>query len=270
MKNYKVFNIKFFVFTFLIVASSLFDAYYTITLIGKYGVFGEKNPIVLFLFNLGLGSIWVIANIVLGFVVVFMFFLFISYLRNMIKYLMINFFALLFTIKMLISIHYLFLHFSVSFSLTNLGVLIFILTVLVLIPKQSIINFLKKNLNILNDLTLIFTSPKFKIEFKLERPVKCERMNKLKDKRLWISLITVILCPFITLVLLQLFWKLSKIQEMPKWLKGLGIVTKVQGILYIASFILIIFMLTIMIYSLMTIFEVFTQYKKIDIINKTT
>ncbi|MEM2630708.1 MAG: hypothetical protein QXN41_05860, partial [Candidatus Bathyarchaeia archaeon] len=111
MKNYKVFNIKFFVFTFLIVASSLFDAYYTITLIGKYGVFGEKNPIVLFLFNLGLGSIWVIVNIVLGFVVVFMFFLFISYLRNMIKYLMINFFALLFTIKMLISIHYLFLHF---------------------------------------------------------------------------------------------------------------------------------------------------------------
>jgi len=91
--------------------------------------------------------------------------------------------------------------------------------------------------------------------------IKQAKKNKgrLRNGRLWISLALAILCPFITLSLLQLFWKISKIQELPKWLKGLGIVTQMQGILYIAAFILILIMLTIMVYLIATIFEAFSK-----------
>jgi hypothetical protein len=253
------------------VAFSTLDVYYTIVLINTYGVFGERSPIASFLFKVGLIKLWLIINPILGFIAVLAFFLFINYLQGIVKYFALNLFALLLTIKILISIRYIcFFHLSVNPSLINLGILIFMLTIFVLMPKQKIAKFFKEILNILSDLILIFISPRFKTEFKMKAIVKQDKKeeSKLKNKKLWISLATVILCPFITLSLLQLFWRLSKIQETPKWLKSLGIVTQIQGALYIASFILIIVMLTIMIYSVTVIFEVFAQSNKIDATSK--
>jgi hypothetical protein len=269
--GFKVFNKKFIIFVFLMVAFSTLDVYYTIVLINTYGVFGERSPIASFLFKAGLIKLWLIINPILGFIAVLAFFLFINYLQGIVKYFALNLFALLLTIKILISIRYIcFFHFSVNPSLINLGILIFMLTIFVLMPKQKIAKFFKEILNILSDLILIFISPRFKTEFKMKAIVKQDKKeeSKLKNKKLWISLATVILCPFITLSLLQLFWRLSKIQETPKWLKSLGIVTQIQGALYIASFILIIVMLTIMIYSVTVIFEVFAQSNKIDATSK--
>jgi hypothetical protein len=246
------------------VTFSIVDSYYTIVSMIKYGISGEKNPIALFLFNLGLAKLWIIVNAVLGFTVVVVFFLFIGYLQGSFKHLAISFFSLLLTIKVLISIYYIcFFHFSFNPSLINLGILIFALIILVLAPRQEFINFFKKILNILNELILTFNllNLKFKPKMKEYINIKQAKKNKgrLRNGRLWISLALAILCPFITLSLLQLFWKISKIQELPKWLKGLGIVTQMQGILYIAAFILILIMLTIMVYLIATIFEAFSK-----------
>jgi hypothetical protein len=171
----------------------------------------------------------------------------------------------------LIGIRYLCIfHFLIEPSLIGLGILIFTLINLALLPKQKISNFFKEVLNGLSDLTLIFPLPKLKEESKIKFIVKQSKQNKskLKNKRLWSLIATIILCPFITLNLLQLLWKISKIQEAPKWLRSLGIVTQIQGILYIASFILIIIMLTVMIYSITVIFEAFAGFNKIEAVKK--
>lgn len=269
----QVFNKKLVVSAFLMTFFSLIDSYYTMISISRYGIFGEKNPFALFLFKLGLSKLWLIANVIGGFLITILFFLLITYLNERIKYFLLSFFSVLLTIKILTGIRYFCIfhfNFNIESSLIGLGVLIFILITLFLTPKWRIVKFFKEVLNSLSDLTLIFPSPKLKVELKMKLIAKQSKWekSKLKNKKLWILLATIILCPFITLNLLQLLWKISKIQEAPKWLRSLGIVTQMQGILYLASFILIIIMLTVMIYSITAVFEFFTRFNKIEYVKK--
>ncbi|MBS7655709.1 hypothetical protein KEJ50_04320 [Candidatus Bathyarchaeota archaeon] len=268
---HQVFNKKFVISAFLMTFFSLIDSYYTMISISRYGVFGEKNPFALFLFKLGLSKLWLIINVITGFLIVTLFFLLINYLNGRVKYFLLSFFSVLLTIKILISIRYFCIfhfNFNIEPALIGLGILIFILITLALTPKQETAKFFKEVLNDLND--LIFPSPKLKVELKMKPIVKQSKWkkSKLKNKKLWILLATIILCPFITLNLLQLLWKISKIQEVPKWLRSLGIVTQMQGILYLISFLLILIMLAVMIYSITAVFEIFTHHNKTEYVKK--
>jgi heme/copper-type cytochrome/quinol oxidase subunit 1 len=66
----------------------------------------------------------------------------------------------------------------------------------------------------------------------------------------------LLLIPVGTLVFLQILMNLSGVENLPRWLRSLGVVTELQGKLFLAGFVATILMIAGMIYAVLTLFEV--------------
>jgi len=95
-----------------------------------------------------------------------------------------------------------------------------------------------------------------------EHQGKSSFAKKLRDRRIILWVAAVVITPILTLSLIQLLTFLSGAQSLPRWLRSLGIVTAIQGQLFLVSFILIIAMLIVLFYAFSSIFEILAETRR--------
>jgi uncharacterized membrane protein len=67
--------------------------------------------------------------------------------------------------------------------------------------------------------------------------------------------VALILIPLVTLGFLQILMSISGVENLPRWLRSLGVVTELQGRLFLVGLVAIIVMVAAMIYAVITLFE---------------
>ena len=65
----------------------------------------------------------------------------------------------------------------------------------------------------------------------------------------------LVLIPLVTLGFLQVLMSISGVENLPRWLRSLGVVTELQGRLFLVGLVAIVVMIAAMIYTLITAFE---------------
>jgi len=91
---------------------------------------------------------------------------------------------------------------------------------------------------------------------------KSDLAKKLRGRRLILWVAAIVITPILTLSLSQLLTVLSGAESLPRWLRSLGIVTAIQGQLFLVSFILIIAMLIVLFYAFSSIFEILARTRR--------
>jgi len=87
------------------------------------------------------------------------------------------------------------------------------------------------------------------------------------QKKRWLitkALVTLILVPLVTLTFFQALIIISGVQNIPRWLRSLGVVTELQGRLFLIGLFVIVIMVGCMIYGIATLFEILTREDKIE------
>jgi hypothetical protein len=92
------------------------------------------------------------------------------------------------------------------------------------------------------------------------RSVKVRR--DLQTTRIAFWLIVAILAPIIGLVLIELISYLAGVPSLPGWMKRLGIVTQVQGQVFVASLIIILFVTGTLVYAVVSIFDALARKER--------
>ncbi len=92
------------------------------------------------------------------------------------------------------------------------------------------------------------------------------------EKRKWHTLkviTTIVLIPLVTLGFLQILMIVSGVENLPRWLRSLGVVTELQGRLFLLGLVAIVVMIAIMIYAITTLFEILSRRNELeDILGK--
>jgi len=91
---------------------------------------------------------------------------------------------------------------------------------------------------------------------------KSNLAKKIRGRRLILWVAAIVITPILTLSLIQFLTFLSGAQSLPRWLRSLGIVTAIQGQLFLVSFILIIAMLIVLFYAFSSIFEILAETRR--------
>jgi hypothetical protein len=74
----------------------------------------------------------------------------------------------------------------------------------------------------------------------------------------------LILIPLVTLGFLQVLMSVSGVENLPRWLRSLGVVTELQGRLFIIGLVAIIVMIAAMIYAVLTLFEFLSKRDELE------
>jgi hypothetical protein len=72
----------------------------------------------------------------------------------------------------------------------------------------------------------------------------------------------LILVPLATLTFLQILMNISGVENLPRWLRSLGVVTELQGKLFLVGLVAIVAMILGMVYAVATLFEILGKREK--------
>jgi hypothetical protein len=74
----------------------------------------------------------------------------------------------------------------------------------------------------------------------------------------------LILVPFVTLGFLQILMSFSGVENLPRWLRSLGVVTELQGRIFLVGLVAVIVMIAAMIYAVLTLLEFLTKRGELE------
>jgi hypothetical protein len=222
------------VLVYLFVATSVFDVIFTYLLVGRMGTTGELNQVTIWLFELNMLPIWACGAV------------FASFLCSAI--LGSGCIVLRSKARMISTIL-----FSTAIS-TRVG-MNFYMAALYSGFEQSTVLLLPVGLAVfvLTWKTLSRTR-RFEDITHLQISRKPSRRQRTKW-RIIKAVTAVILIPLVTLGFLQILMNISGVENLPRWLRSLGVVTELQGRLFIIGLIVIVVMIAAMIYAVLTLFE---------------
>jgi len=86
-----------------------------------------------------------------------------------------------------------------------------------------------------------------------------DRAQALRNWRLFFWIGVIILAPIVALSIVQLVLQSSGVLELPRWMRGLGMVSEEQGRLFLVSLITVILTIAILIYGIVAVFEIFSE-----------
>jgi len=248
------------------------DAIYTWLNITEHGLFSELNPLMRWMFEADLTVLWFLVGASVSFVcLVLLGSLYVSAkdrgrshiatafsailtVRNMAAAYNVTYYysllkypqALLLTaIPFFLLIRYLLLH-EDSLTWVNFRRLLWVLRdnvemTLLFLDWDSVGNFFKR---------IAGRSPQIGIG-----PVSFPRARGKKKVRLPILVLLLVLIPFLLLFLLQFMLDYFLTQSIPSWYRELGIVSEIQGAIFLVGFFSIIVALAVVLYLIMSIWE---------------
>jgi len=249
------------------------DGFFTSIWIGRHGIAGEVNPLATWLFGSGLAVIWLVSNVFISFFCGVILASSCLILENGKRRFVALLSSLLVAARTVVDGFYVIYYFGLGF----LGPIVFALGAVVFIASRNILVYgyvgspfglFDALLNYWRDLRLTVASARIvlvqlahaRVDVQTLRSTehggKSNLAKKLRERRLILWVAAIVITPILTLSLIQVLTVLSGAQSLPRWLRSLGIVTAVQGQLFLVSFILIIVMLMVLFYAFSSIFEI--------------
>jgi len=226
---------------YVLVATSLVDIAFTFLLVNRLGTMGEANPVIRQLFELNMAPLWAFiaipASFLCGAVLGSGCILLASKGRTVS--------AVLFSTAIALRMAMNFYEVVLYYGLEQLDVL--------LLPISFIAFILTWNM--------------------LSRTRSCQgasvlRISTIKSSRhgrRWTVAMLVaalVLVPLATLAFLQIIMNVSGVENLPRWLRSLGVVTELQGKLFLVGLVAIVVMILGMVYAVTTLFEILGKREK--------
>lgn len=256
----------------------IIDGFFTTIWIERHGILGEVNPLTAWLFGSELAIVWLTANMFVSFFCGVILASSCLMLEDDKKRSVALLSSLLIAARTVVDGFYAIYYFNLGF----LGPIVFASGAVAFIASRNILTYgyvgspsglFVALSNCLRDLRLAVATARIvlvrlakgRVEvqpLKSTENVGKSSLAKLRDRRLIIWVAAVVVTPILTLSLIQVLTFLSGTQSLPRWLRSLGIVTAIQGQLFLVSFILIIAMLIVLFYAFSSIFEILAETRQ--------
>lgn len=253
------------------------DGFFTSVWIGRHGIAGEINPLATWLFGSELAIVWMVTNVFVSFFCGVILASSCLILENGKRRFVALLCSSLVASRTVVDGFYVIYYFGLGF----LGPIVFALGAVVFIASRNIlvygyvgsfIGLLDALSNYWRDLRLTVATARIALVRLAQEPVKVEtwptehvgksNLAKLRDRRLILWVAVIVIAPILALSLIQVLTFLSGTQSLPRWLRSLGVVTAIQGQLFLVSFILIIAMLIVLFYAFSSIFEILAETRQ--------
>jgi len=272
-------NIRIRLLVILMAFLGVVDGLFTSIWIERHGIEGEVNPLARWLFGSELAIVWLLTNVSVSFFCGVILASSCLILENGKRRLVALLSSLLVAARTVVDGFYVIYYFDLGFLgpiVLALGAVVFIASRNILIYGQvrSPFGLLDKLSNYSRDLRLsVATARIFLVQLAQNRVnvqtstsaeyvSKSNLAKKLRERRLILWIATIVIAPILTLSLIQVLTFLSGTESLPRWLRSLGIVTAIQGQLFLVSFILIIAMLIVLFYAFSSIFEILAETRQ--------
>jgi len=231
------------VLVYLFVGTSVFDVIFTYLLVDRMGAMGEVNLVTRWLFELNMLPIWACMAV------------FASFLCSVI--LGSACIVLRSKARMMSTIL-----FSTAIS-TRVGTN-FYMAALYLGFEQSTVLLLPVGLTVfILTWKILRGTRRFEYITHLQTSKNISRGGRTKW-RIIKAVSALILIPLVTLGFLQVLMSVSGVENLPRWLRSLGVVTELQGRLLIIGLVAIIVMIAAMIYAVLTLFEFLSKRDELE------
>jgi len=258
------------------------DGFFTAIWIERHGIEGEVNPLARWLFGNELDIVWLVTNVSVSFFCGVILASSCLILKNERRRFVALLSSLLVAARTVVDGFYIIYYFDLGF----LGPIVLALGAVLFFASRKILvyGFVGRPFGILDsisnwrnvnwrDLRLIVATARTDLIRLAEREVEVQPLRsaehvgnfslaKLRDRRLILWVAAIVITPILTLSLIQVLTFLSGTQSLPRWLRSLGMVTAIQGQLFLVSFFLIIAMLIVLFYAFSSIFEILAETRQ--------
>lgn len=270
----------------IVTALAALDSGYTAMWISQRGLAGEANPLIKSLFEAGWGPVWGIANILVTFLgAVFLGSCVVALQDRGRAYPVVGL-SLLATLKIVLALYHLIQVYNTlefAWILWLAGTVTFLST-RELLDKGRLLDWdqaahlVRQLRNDVSTFVIFSRAPKAKPATTDVKPIRVSRIEShrgsvLRDKRLFFWLGVIVLAPVLGLSLVELLLQMSGVLDLPRWMRGLGMVSEQQGRLFLVVFATILLTIAILIYSIVAVFEILaneTTKKKREARRKST
>jgi len=257
----------------------IIDGFFTSIWIERHGIAGEVNPLAKWLFGSELAIVWLVTNVFASFFCGVILASSCLILEEGKRRFVALLSSLLVAVRTLVDGFYAIYYFNLGF----LGPIVLALGAVVFIASRNILTYgylgspfglFVAPSKYLRDLRLILATARIVLVQLVQGRVDMQTLRsteyvsnsslakRLRNTRLILWVATIVIAPTLTLSLIQLLTLVSGTQSLPRWLRSLGIVTAIQGQLFLVSFILIIIMLIVLFYAFSSIFEILAERRR--------
>jgi len=263
----------------LMIFLGVVDGFFTTVWIERHGIWGEINPFAIWLFGSELAVVWLATNVFVSFFCGVVLTSSCLILENGKRRLVALLSSSLVAARTILDGFYVIYYFDLSF----LGPIVFALGAVIFVASRNILvygyvgslsDLFTALSNYSRDLKLTFATAhialvqlaKGRVDVRpsksAENLVKSNPAKRLRGRRLALWVAAAFITPILTLSLIQVLTTLSGAPSLPRWLRSLGIVTAIQGQLFLISFFLIIVMLIVLFYAFSSIFELLAETRR--------
>jgi len=257
-----------------LTAMAALDSGYTLMWIGQRGLAGEANPLIKALFEAGLGPLWGVGNVLATFVGAVFLASCIVVLPERGRAYPILGMSLLAALKVVLGLYHLIQFYDivqVTWILWITTVVTFLLTRRTLV-KGSLVDWneaLRSIRELRSDLSIfmiVSRAPKTRSSLEPEarptrvsQPKTSERASALRNWRLFFWIGAIVLAPILALSLVQVFLQMSGVLDLPRWMRGLGMVSEEQGRLFIVTLVTMFLTIAVLVYGIVAVFEILSN-----------
>ena len=253
---------------------AILDSAYTSMWIGQRGLAGEVNPVIRSLFEVGLGPTWLIGNALVTFLgAAFLGSCVVLFAGRARSYPIVGL-SLLAALKVVLGLYHLIQFYGIvefTWSLWITAVAAFLATRALLDKGRlfdwgSVARSLHELRSDLSTFIVFSRAPKATSDLDTQaEPIRVsqarttDRAHAFRNCRLFFWIGVIILAPIVALSIVQLVLQASGVLELPRWMRGLGMVSEEQGRLFLVSLITVILTIAILIYGIVAVFEIFSE-----------
>lgn len=248
---------------------AVLDSIYTAMWIGQRGLAGELNPLIRAIFEMGLGGVWWVTNIVITLVAAAFLGSCIAIFPAPMRLYPVLGMSLLATLRVLLALYHL-IQFYGLMELTWvvwLGSIGTFLLTRAALTKESIFDWKSIALTIremrsdrstsaIVSRTAKPSSKEIAVQpSRMVQPRAGGTLAALRNWRLVFWIIVVILTPLLALSVIELTLGASGVLNLPPWMRELGIVSEEQGKLALVAFATIFLAIGVLVYGVVAAFE---------------
>lgn len=255
----------------ILTTLAVLDSGYTVMWIGQRGLAGEINPLIRIFFEMGLGPAWLVGNTVATFLGAAFLASCIVILPTQGRAYPVLGISLLAALKVVLGLYHLIQFYGtieVTWILWFAAVTAFLATRKSmsegrLVDWGMVLHSLHELRSELATSMVVSRAPKARTASVektrlVSQPTGTgagEQGRTLRNWRLFFWIGVIILAPIVGLSLVQFVLQVSGVLELPRWMRGLGIVSEEQGRLFLIAFITILLTIAVLIYSIVAVFE---------------
>ena len=258
----------------LMTSLGVIDGVFTSFWIESHGIHEEMNPFARWLFGSELRIVWLLVNVAISFLSGVILASSCQVLEGNERRFVAWFFSLLLAVKTTLAG----LHAIYYIDIEALAPAVLVLSVIVLFYSRNILLGGNIVLDIVHVFSNLWTDVLWTLsaacsvvasirtdavdlgsDARLDKPI-IDRKHRGERLAFWIAVIVT--APIVALSVMEMIVHLSGAQSLPRWLRGLGIVTAVQGQLVLVSLGIVILTMVIMLYAFLTVFEILSDTRE--------